>query len=955
MTVFLDILNLLTGSPGAMVYYLVLMFSIWAMVGLALSRWTRGERRDIVPRLLVAGALMSFSRFLPMIVALLDLQGGVRLIALGPPLERFIETLSTLLICWAFVAPRRYATAGRVLVGAAVLLALGLYAIDATQWANTIQADPAATYNSSWQRWIWELGQFALLTLAVVYLFVQGRGILGVSFGLLAIGHLLQAIVPLPQEIPHFAGWVRFANLLAFPLLAVSTYHYIIERFDVQATQLKAVGQESLSQITGLMALLDTSQKMTASLELDAVLDSVMHGISQGMQSSLCAVALVPPGLANGPDEHANSHVPDELELAIVYHAPQMIRQHTRFTLSQYPAVHHAITRGKPVVLSSEPGSTAAPQNGQLAQTYHLLGSEQVGPLIVQPLQDQSYTAGVLIICRPGGEAAPFTQAQVHKIETLATHITSTISNACLYQQIRERVETYKTDLRLLEVEYSRTKADLENRLEKSKQEIALYIQKLYDTELGEQRAQEDARQAHRDLVKLKEEAQAELDHLRAELKQSIKQNARFTQKIAELDAQRARLEEQIQAMEEEKNELQFQLAVNATMQPDFLLDLADEQQPLPDQHSRVPELVLSALEGIASGVILCDHQAKITHLNTTAAQLLDGTASQWIGRDAAELWPDAKWHNALQEALDNLESAADRPDEWRIEVEIGSFEQQGALIQAVLAPLHTTAQHAGVTITLYDIRLADERLRARDEFLASLAQDLRTPMTSILGYTELLMNESVGKLEGIQRRFLQRVQANIERMGGMLNDLIGITAIDSGKLILEMEPVNVANVIETALHKAQFRIEEKELKAHLEIDSLPVVFADADSIQQVIDNLLANACKSSQPKSTIVIQARVQADKNHTSYLHVAVSDTGGGIAPEDRPRVFDRFYRAESALISGLGETGVGLAIVKALVEAHSGHVWSESEMGVGTTFHFTIPIAQEIGIGNRGNGRG
>jgi two-component system sensor histidine kinase ResE len=201
-----------------------------------------------------------------------------------------------------------------------------------------------------------------------------------------------------------------------------------------------------------------------------------------------------------------------------------------------------------------------------------------------------------------------------------------------------------------------------------------------------------------------------------------------------------------------------------------------------------------------------------------------------------------------------------------------------------------------------------------------------------------------------------------------MLNDLIGVTTIDSGKLVIELEPVDIVGVIETALRKVQFRLEEKELDTQVEIGDVPVVLADPECVQQIVDNLLTNACKSSQTGSVIGIRANVQTDEAGKPYLHVAVSDTGGGIAPEDRARVFERFYRADNALIAGLGETGVGLAIVKSLVEAHHGRVWNESEIGVGTTFHFVLPLGleKEMGSGSAeraaagpgsagGNGRG
>ena len=952
MSVFLDLPKLLTSSPGGMVYYLVLLFSVWAIVGLSLSRWSRGERREIVPRILVAGALMSFSRFVPIVIALLDRQGGTSLVLVGPPLERFIDTLSGLLVCWAFVISDRQRRAGRVLIGVTSLFSAGLYVIAATQWARDLQIDPSALYNLSWQRWAWELWQLSFLVPALAYLSVspvQDRGTLIVSLSVLAVGHLLQAAFPFAEDIPYFAGWTRFANLLAFPLLAVSTYRLIVQRFDMQAASLQMVNQESLSQITGLMAILDTNRRMSSSLDLDAVLDSAVRRVSQALQSNLCALALY--------DTDGEPDPSGDMELSVVYNALRVTRGHTQFYAKEYPTIRYAIARNRPVVL--DPGGSrasararAAGKSDQVTQVYRLLESEQSGPLIVQPLEHESAVAGVILVCRPG-QSAPFTSAEARKCEALATHLVAVIQNARGYQQAEERIQRLTDDVRLLKTEHSRSKADLENRLKQTRDEVTLYIQKLYETELSETRAENDAEDVRQKLAKLQKQSEDEIAHAGAELQHSIEQVTRLTKQLAELDFQCLELNDRVQALDQEKRELQFQLAVEASVQPDLTLD-AQEAQP-GGREGRAEELDFTILDHMGCGVILCDQRGQITHINAAGARLLGREVDQWVGESAFALWDAGVWQSALHSATDQYsidtlhpagesDAASSPPIAHQAEsprIEPFSIESNGDTIRVELAPLRVAERHVGAVVTLHAVQQVDERVRARDEFLASLAQDLRTPMTSILGYTELLMNESVGKLRSIQRKFLQRVQANVERMRGMLNDLIGVTAIDSGQLSIELAPVDIVHVIETALRKVQFRLEEKQLGTELKGGDLPVVFADPECVQQIMDNLLTNACKSSQVGTTIGIQAHAETEDTGKSHLHVAVSDTGGGIAPEDRARVFERFYRPNSALVAGRGETGVGLAIVKSLVEAHQGQVWHESEMGVGTTFHFTLPL--------------
>jgi len=185
--------------------------------------------------------------------------------------------------------------------------------------------------------------------------------------------------------------------------------------------------------------------------------------------------------------------------------------------------------------------------------------------------------------------------------------------------------------------------------------------------------------------------------------------------------------------------------------------------------------------------------------------------------------------------------------------------------------------------------------------------------------------------------------------MGSMLNDLIGVSAIDAGQLKLQIERLDMAEVIEDTIIGARAQLEEKEIILGVDVDEdLPLVKADADYARQIMTNLLSNACKCSPARGRVSIRAtaydRRELGESATGYLLVSITDSGGGIAPEDQSKVFDRFYRAERPLIAGLGETGVGLSIVKALVDAHGGRIWLESEIGVGSTFNYILPVAED-----------
>ena len=923
MSVFSDILMLLTAPPGGLVYYLVVLFSIWSAVGLALARWSRGERRGIVARLLVASAIMSCARLVFFVLALLD-RGSAQstgfLLMVGPPLERFIDTLSAILMIWAVAIPAQKRTLGRILVGVASFIAIAVLLLTVMQWATTYQTNPDTLYNRTWQPWLWELGQIALLAGAAVYLLIVSvpeRGTILVMLGVLGLGHLLQLIWPFADQIPDYAAWVRFANLLAFPLFAVVAFRLIAQRFDAQAASLQAVNQESLSQITGLMDLLDINRKMSDSLELDTVLENAIRSISQTLQSDLCALVLLPSESAK------------EGELAIRYNAPDIVHDKQTFDLDDYPAIQHAIARKKAVILQAN--ENQAPQ-----QVYQLLGKEANGPLIAQPLEYRDHVIGAILVCQPG--RASFTPVHARKGESIATHVTLAVLNARQYQDMRTRIDQQAGDLQSLEQGFARTKADLENRLQKSQEEIAVYVQKLYEAELAEQRAQSDARDLRQQL-----NGRAHLDpETFAQLQQQVEAKdtevALLQKKVATLGTTRSQLEQQVKDLDAERKQLRSHLSQAETSFKTLRSRAQQLQATLSQGGSQSGNLMdRAALDSLPYGVLVCDTQGLTLHLNGIAEEQLGYKNAPWDGKSILDLWPDEEWVNAVHAVTDQYTTQTPMLEPFVV-------QRPDRQIQIALSSLRTKDQHVGALLSIQDTRFSNEQTRARDEFLSSLAQDLRTPMTSILGYTELLMSESVGGLEGMQRKFLQRVQANIERMGAMLNDLIGVTAIDSGKLEIELEPVDVTRVVESALRKAQFRLEERELATQVNMAEIPAIYADPEHIQQMVDNLLTNACTSSAAGTTIHILAHQETDETGQDHLHVAVSDTGGGISDEDRARVFERFYRADNALIAGLGETGVGLAIVKALVEAHQGHVWLDTKAGEGTTFHVTLPYGLE-----------
>jgi signal transduction histidine kinase len=230
-------------------------------------------------------------------------------------------------------------------------------------------------------------------------------------------------------------------------------------------------------------------------------------------------------------------------------------------------------------------------------------------------------------------------------------------------------------------------------------------------------------------------------------------------------------------------------------------------------------------------------------------------------------------------------------------------------------------------------------------EVVASISQELRQPMSSIVGYTDLLLGESVGILGALQRKFVERIKASTERIGNLIDDLIQVTTLETGLNELKPEPVDLNAIIDNAMSYTSSQVREKNISMHLDLPkNVASIYADREALQQILIHLLQNAGSASPMEGTVHLKVQTQNEDNK-EYVLIQVSDTGGGIPAEDLNRVFTRLYRADNVLIQGVGDTGVGLSIAKTLTEAQKGRIWVESQMGVGSTFSVLLPIARKM----------
>jgi len=347
---------------------------------------------------------------------------------------------------------------------------------------------------------------------------------------------------------------------------------------------------------------------------------------------------------------------------------------------------------------------------------------------------------------------------------------------------------------------------------------------------------------------------------------------------------------------------------------------LEDRLGALADERAQLA----AVLENMADGVLIVDEEGRVALINPAAAQLLGSSPPEALGRSFAQV---TRHHEVIDFWRDCLEPGGER---------IGMLEigPEGLFWRMIVTPLEGHEKGACLVI-LQDLTETHRLQTIRQDFIGNISHELRTPLASLKALVETLRDTAQQDPVAAQR-FLDLMDTEVDALSQIVQESLELSRIESGRAPLRLSPTPAAEIILPIVDRLRTQAERAGVTVEYTLpEGLADVLADEERVRQVVSNLLHNAIKFTSPGGKIQISAEQVAHE-----VVISVRDTGVGISSEDLPRVFERFYKADRARSSG--GTGLGLAIAKHIVQGHGGRIWAQSTEGRGSTFSFSLPIA-------------
>jgi PAS domain S-box-containing protein len=365
-------------------------------------------------------------------------------------------------------------------------------------------------------------------------------------------------------------------------------------------------------------------------------------------------------------------------------------------------------------------------------------------------------------------------------------------------------------------------------------------------------------------------------------------------------------------------------------------------------------------LESAPDAILQVDERGIITIANRSAETIFGYTRAELLGHSVEMLVPMGNRTHHAEHRRSFVDAGVSRPMGQGLELSARRKDGSEFAVEISLSPVRTDAG-TFVTAVIRDVterKRAEQQIRLlresymtelesrqreaerlsllKSEFLASVSHELRTPLHTIIGFADLLGEETEGPLNDRQRRFLQHIRADSEHLLGLINDVLDVSRMEAGGLRLHAQELRIGAAIEEALHAVQPFADQYKVRIERGELADACVMADPVRVRQVLDNLLTNGVKFTPALGTVSVSAVVEGAR-----VRVTVADTGIGIAADDLERIFEKFYQAGNTTKGVRQGTGLGLTICKQLIDMQGGTIWVESTPEAGSRFHFTLPL--------------
>ncbi len=359
----------------------------------------------------------------------------------------------------------------------------------------------------------------------------------------------------------------------------------------------------------------------------------------------------------------------------------------------------------------------------------------------------------------------------------------------------------------------------------------------------------------------------------------------------------------------------------------DTLNLLAERVQSKIQELSRDKAQLSAILSNMTEAVVAMDATGRIIAVNSALSRMFSVDAPAAVGK----MFIEVLRHHQLEQLVRGVQTERKPAIE-----EVRTFAPDERVFEAQAVPLNEDGQFSGVLVVLHDITRLRRLEQVRRDFVANVSHELRTPLASIKGFAETL---EMGAMDDPKNRvdFLQSIQKQADGMTSLVEDLLDLTAIESGQREPNRQPAALSDIIDDVILSLRPLAGRRKVELTVSLPAdLPPADVDRNQIRQVFANLIENAVKFNREGGRVAVELSVAGE-----WMQIRVSDTGIGIPSQDLPRVFERFYRVDKARSREMGGTGLGLSIVKHIVDAHGGAVSVESAQGKGTTFTVRLPL--------------